>query len=273
VFDQGLRTRIAPTPSGYLHEGNLLSFLATAMLAEERQGHLLLRIDDLDAERQRPEYVEDIFRTLQALGITWNEGPRDPADFATNWSQQLRLPRYAGLLHQLKDSGQLYACSCSRMERTACTCAGKDLSFDAPDHVWRLRTPADASVRMKRWPDGTEREHRVAELIQDPVLRQRNGRPAYQIASLADDVDHRIDLIVRGEDLRPSTCCQLYMAELLGLTAFTNVLFLHHPLITDEAGVKLSKSQGARPAHTFLHDAGAIARLRERAKDLLAQVS
>jgi glutamyl/glutaminyl-tRNA synthetase len=273
VFDQGLRTRIAPTPSGYLHEGNVLSFLATAMLAEEHQGHLLLRIDDLDAERQRPEYVEDIFRTLSALGITWDAGPRDATDFSANWSQQLRLPRYFELLKQLKDQGCLYACSCSRTERAACTCASKDLSFDAPDHVWRLKIPPATTVRMKCWPDGTERVHHLSEQIQDPVLRQRNGRPAYQMASLADDVDHRINVIVRGEDLLPSTCCQLYLAERLGLPAFNDVLFLHHRLITDATGVKLSKSHGARPAHTFLHDASAIAALRERARELLRAIS
>ncbi len=81
--------------------------------------------------------------------------------------------------------------------------------------------------------------------MRDPVLRQRNGRPAYQIASLADDVDFGIDLIVRGADLLPSTACQLLLAELLGLTAFTRTRFIHHPLITALDGTKLSKSDGA----------------------------
>jgi glutamyl-tRNA synthetase len=264
------RTRIAPTPSGYLHEGNVLSFLATAQLAKEHNGRLLLRIDDLDAERQRPEYVDDIFSTLQALGIAWDEGPSDAADFAANWSQQLRLPRYNELLLELKAEGHLYACSCSRTERTTCTCFSKTLPFDAQDHVWRLRIPEEAQVRMKRWPDDRIEVHRVVEQIQDPVLRQRNGRPAYQIASLADDVDYRINVIVRGRDLLPSTCCQLYIARLLGLSAFENTLFVHHPLITDEAGRKLSKSQGAKAAHTFLHDAQAITSLRERAQRLIS---
>ena len=79
----------------------------------------------------------------------------------------------------------------------------------------------------------------------DPVVRLRNGRPAYQIASLSDDVDFGIDLIVRGADLLPSTLIQLHLARVLDLKAFAEVRFLHHPLITDTRGGKLSKSHGA----------------------------
>jgi glutamyl-tRNA synthetase len=79
----------------------------------------------------------------------------------------------------------------------------------------------------------------------DPVVRQRNGRPAYQIASLSDDVDFHVDLIVRGSDLLPSTLVQLHLASLLDLSTFMEARFLHHPLLLDDRGGKLSKSHGA----------------------------
>ena len=117
-----MRTRIAPTPSGYLHAGNAVNFLLTAELARLHGGSLLLRIDDLDAERARPEYLDDIFHSLEWLGIAWHEGPRDAADFQRNWSQRTRIGRYQVLLDQLRRGGHLYACTCSRKELPTCRC-------------------------------------------------------------------------------------------------------------------------------------------------------
>jgi glutamyl-tRNA synthetase len=111
---EGLRTRIAPTPSGFLHAGNAVNFLITHELARAARGTLLLRIDDLDAERARPEYLDDIFRSLEWLGIDWDEGPTGPEDFLRNWSQRSRIERYSELLLGLRKGGHLYACECSR---------------------------------------------------------------------------------------------------------------------------------------------------------------
>ena len=91
-----MRTRIAPTPSGYLHVGNALNFLITQKLARSASGSILLRIDDLDTERARPEYITDVFDSLAWLGITWDEGPLDADDLSRNWSQLQRVVRYAG---------------------------------------------------------------------------------------------------------------------------------------------------------------------------------
>ena len=85
-----LKTRLAPTPSGFLHIGNGAAFVATWALARAFEGKILLRIDDLDAERMRPEYIEDIFKTLDWLGLDWDEGPFSVGDFFKNWSETMR---------------------------------------------------------------------------------------------------------------------------------------------------------------------------------------
>jgi glutamyl-tRNA synthetase len=242
---QRIRTRIAPTPSGLLHPGNGAAFVLTWKLARQAGGTILLRIDDLDAERVRAAYVEDIFRTLEWLGIDWDEGPTGPADLEARWSQQHRTERYLEAVERLRATGHLYACRCSRTELTHCACRTAGLGLEADGVTWRLDLQAAPAVPMRRWP-GTPVPLEPSRLMpQDPVIRQRNGRPAYQVASLVEDLDHRIDLVVRGEDLLPSTACQLYMAHLLNEPRFGQATFVHHGLLTDVQGAKLSKSQGA----------------------------
>src|SRR5579863_8142302 len=110
------KTRIAPTPSGFLHLGNALSFAITAAIAERTNAKILLRIDDLDRERVRKEYVQDIFDTLNFLEIPWHEGPRNFSEYETEYSQIHRLKWYQTALEQLKNSGQVFACNCSRAQ-------------------------------------------------------------------------------------------------------------------------------------------------------------
>ncbi|MCC6937479.1 MAG: hypothetical protein IT226_04590 [Flavobacteriales bacterium] len=277
--------RIAPTPSGFLHEGNALAFLITAQLAKQNHARLRLRIDDLDAERERPAYVDDIFASLRWLGIVWTDGPRDRHDHERNWSQQHRITRYMDHLELLKEQGDLYACRCSRSTfqehqlkgSRRCDCRARNLAFGSPDVVWRLHLPQDALVRMEQ-VFGEAIMLTPADLITDPVLRQRAteegpGRPAYQIASLADDVDHGTTIIVRGNDLLPSTACQLYMADRLGLGSFKHVRFLHHPLITDPQGHKLSKSESALALKAMRGIEGAADGLHLRANTILGELA
>lgn len=246
-----MKTRLAPTPSGLLHAGNGASFALAWRLAREVGGQVLLRIDDLDAERVRPEYVQDIFDTLEWLGLDWDQGPRTLADLGREWSQHLRVAGYTALVERLRADGHLYACTCSRKDVAERTRSGEydghcrdlGLALDTPGCRWRLRLPAGASVAMRMWPAGRVRELPLD--MPDPVIRQQNGRPAYQIASLADDLQFGVDLIVRGMDLLPSTAIQLYLARLLGEAAFGDALFLHHALLLDDAGEKRSKSKGA----------------------------
>lgn len=251
TISPGCRLRYAPTPSGYLHLGNALNFWLTAAAARQRQGHILLRIDDLDAERKRPEYVLDVLESLEWLGLSWQEGPgsseafrqghwphaaaRGAAflqDFEENWSQHRRRPLYAKMLNDLRDTGLLYACRKSRRDlvpfggNVPPEFRQQGLSLDDPDVAWRVATPPG-------FP------------LPDFVVRRRDGLPAYQVASIADDLHFGITHIIRGADLEVSTAAQCWLAEQLGLSAFLDIVFYHHPLLTDVQGEKLSKSAGA----------------------------
>jgi glutamyl-tRNA synthetase len=268
-----MRTRIAPTPSGFLHAGNAWSFLLTWLLARSQGGSIHLRIDDLDAARKREEYVEDIFASLEWLGLDWDTGPRTPAEAETAHSQRLRIPRYREALERLaaldaldEDKAPLlYACSCSRekVKRDAaaagrpglypgtCRDAGIEWrkNFDArhpsrESYPLRLRVPESAEARITGAAGELLTLHPGRD-IGDFVVWQRNGEPAYQLASLVDDEDLGMDLIVRGKDLLPSTGAQAWMAARLGFKGFQGARFLHHDLLVDAQGGKLSKSEGA----------------------------
>ena len=112
----GVRSRIAPTPSGFLHAGNAMNFILTWAITRASGGRLLLRIDDLDKGRYRREYVEDIFAGLEWLGLDYDEGPRSVQELEERWSQHHRLNRYQLLLDQLRADKRLFACICSRKE-------------------------------------------------------------------------------------------------------------------------------------------------------------
>src|ERR1700741_1011573 len=109
-------TRIAPTPSGFLHIGNVMSFLITQQLAKEQGAKILLRIDDMDQDRMEEKYLQDIFETLHFMEIGWEEGPKDAEDFKKNFSQRSRMHLYNSALEELKNNKRLYACICSRQQ-------------------------------------------------------------------------------------------------------------------------------------------------------------
>ncbi len=230
--DSNCRLRLAPTPSGYLHLGNALNFLLNWATARYHNGHLFLRIDDLDAARKRPEYVQDVFYSLQWLGIEWDEGPKSVADFEKNWSQHLRLPLYYKQLDKLRSTGLLFACNKSR--RDLAPFEGhyperfreQGLALDDAGVSWRIATPPGFPMP-------------------DFVVRRRDGLPAYQIASMVDDVHFGITHAVRGTDLEPSTQAQQWLASLVDDNRFLDISFFHHPLLLDESGNKLSKSAGS----------------------------
>src|ERR1041385_4535604 len=182
-------TRLAPTPSGYLHEGNAFSFLLTERYAKQTGSKILLRIDDMDAERKRPEYVQDIFDSLHWLGIEWQPGPKDIIDFEESWSQRHRLSLYNDAIKKLVAENKVYACACSRKqlsEKGHCDCEIKNIPVDTPGTALRMRIEEKDSF----------------------IIRRRDGLPAYQLFSLIDDLHFNITTIIRGEDLRDSTCIQ-----------------------------------------------------------------
>jgi glutamyl/glutaminyl-tRNA synthetase len=256
------KTRFAPTPSGYLHLGNIFSFALTAALAEKSGAGIFLRIDDMDRERANPDYVRDIFETLHFLGLSWTEGPQNPQEQDEQYSQIHRLKLYDEALNKLRGSGLVYACNCSRTQIQQHspegiypgTCRHKGLSLDAPHVAWRLNTENAEPVSVKTL-DGTFLQATLPVQMQDVVIRKKDGFPAYQLSSIVDDVFFGIDLIVRGYDLWPSTLVQLYIASLLKEEAFLNTHFFHHRLLLDEHQRKLSKSAGDTSVH-FLRQQG-----------------
>ncbi|HQD09637.1 MAG TPA: glutamate--tRNA ligase family protein [Flavihumibacter sp.] len=226
-------TRLAPTPSGYLHLGNILSFCITTALAEEKQAAVFLRIDDLDQGRVRPAYITDIFQTLHYLGIVWQQGPVNATEFVKKYSQLKRLALYEAALNILRDKKLVYACDCTRKTMAFCRCRQRKLSLDGLHHQWRLIT------------DGASLDASLTDFI----IRRKDGFPAYQLSSVVDDVHFGIDLIVRGEDLRPSTVAQLFLCDLIEMPAFRQSTIFHHSLLAEKDGQKMSKSAGAESVH------------------------
>jgi glutamyl/glutaminyl-tRNA synthetase len=242
------RTRIAPTPSGYLHLGNALSFALTAALARKTGAKILLRIDDLDQERINPEYVQDIFDTLNFLKIQWDEGPRDVEDYKQNWSQLNRMGLYQTALQQLADQRDIFSCGCSRSQLQGFsgypgTCRNRAIPLDSPDTAWRLYTD-DRELGLKTLNNGII-QNRLPATIKDFVVKKKDDHPAYQLASVVDDLHFGVDLIVRGEDLHPSTIAQHFLADVLGEGDFKNKTFCHHLLLMEDSERKLSKSAGS----------------------------
>ena len=246
------KTRIAPTPSGYLHIGNVRSFLLTKEIADACGAQILLRIDDMDRERADDRYIRDIFDTLSFLGIPYDEGPKNIDDFKANWSQTHRVPLYRAALEALRQSGKVFACTCSRADvlRASAygsypgTCREKGISLDAENAAWRLRTDRETKVAVPTLYDGIVSATLPPDMT-DFVVRRKDGFPAYQLTSVVEDVHFGIGLIVRGADLWHSTLAQLCLAEVLGYSSFLQATFHHHPLITGNDGAKLSKSAGA----------------------------
>jgi len=245
------KTRLAPTPSGFLHLGNVLSFAITAAIAAQTGAKILLRIDDLDRERVNREYVQDIFDTLNFLEIPWDEGPRNYSEYENEYSQLHRMELYQNALLQLKDSGQVFACTCSRAEVRRNnkddiypgTCRDKAIPLDTKDVSWRLKTDNAKEIRVNTLQEGLIKTALPANM-QDFIVRKKDGFPAYQLTSVIDDLHFGVNLIVRGRDLWPSTLAQIYLSSQLKANGFQNCTFHHHDLLTETTGVKLSKSAG-----------------------------
>ena len=237
-----MRTRIAPTPSGYLHVGNAYNFYLIQKYAKEKKGKILLRIDDFDFDRARDEYVEDIFKSLRWLQITPDEGPRNLLDFHKFYSQKNKQQNYRKALKILEDKSLVYACECSRSQTDRFTefgaysghCRDKNLRYVEGKHSLRLR--------CEDLPDQSWKK-----TLFDFVLWTKENRASYQLVSVVEDVESEIDFIVRGEDLRDSSGAQLYLAQKLGgvyKELFEKIEFIHHPLLLDpeKPYQKLSKS-------------------------------
>jgi len=225
-------TRYAPTPSGFLHLGNLVNFTLIDRLASSHNARIALRIDDADATRTRPGYLADIFDALRWLELSWDMGPAAPDEMAT-WSQLTRLDEYRRARDLLREAGRAHVCECSRRdwidyrgERCPRSCADRQLDFE----------PGLSTLRF------------TAASAPDPVIWRRDDLPAYHLTSVVDDDLFAVDLVVRGDDLREATQIQRQISAALPESRFHAATVIHHPLISSIDGTKLSKSAGARSA-------------------------
>ena len=239
-------SRLAPTPSGYLHLGNAVNFVLTWLLIRRAGGVLHLRIDDLDRARLRPAYLDNIFRVIDWLGIDYDYGPTGPDDFLRHHSQLLHLPEYNRVLRRLALTGTTPPPGLVRAsQRTRTGGPEAAMPLDTPGVAWRAHVLVGTEIRFADAWQG-ETAVPLAALMPDFVIRKKDGVAAYQVASVVDDLRLGTSLIVRGLDLQPSTAAQLWLASQLSETAAFNaarIQFYHHSLLTNEAGQKLSKSQ------------------------------
>jgi glutamyl-tRNA synthetase len=242
------RLRFAPSPTGYLHVGNLRTAVANALFAARHGGHLMLRMDDTDSARSRPEYEAAIQEDLRWLGIAWDQYAR----------QSERMDRYQAAAERLKTSGHLYACFESEEELAAKR--AMRLKRRLPpvyDRAMLALTPeqrAAAEANGKRpywrfklsgetvtWTDLVFGERRVKlPSVSDPVLIRADGTPLYTFTSVVDDLEFGVTHIIRGEDHVTNTGIQIDLMAALGGKP-GDIAFAHLPLLTDAEGGKLSK--------------------------------
>ena len=245
--------RFAPSPTGPLHFGSLVAAAGSYLDARAAHGQWLLRIEDVDTERNVPGAESAILQTLEAYGFEW-DGPVV--------RQTDRLGAYADALEILKGSGQVFGCACSRseVERDA-GAAGLPRAVDGglvypgtcrnglpPGHLaraWRLRVPAAGGDAIDFVDAGGGRvvQH-LAREVGDFVLKRADGPYSYQLAVVVDDAFQGVTDVVRGADLIDSTPRQIWLQRCLGLPT---PRYLHLPLVRDAAGQKLSKQTRAAP--------------------------
>ena len=245
------KTRLAPTPSGFLHLGNVASFVLTYLLAKNEGWQLLLRIDDLDQARYRPAYAEDIFKVLSTLGLEVDEGPSSVAELELEWSQRHRLNLYQDALAQLVEAQAIFACHCSRKEVRAAqrlakagypgTCREARHPL-APGVSWRLKTTHTALKLPSDFAKAPKTPFPTA--LQDFVIKRRDDLPAYQLVSVVDDLHLGVNRLVRGQDLWESSLAQWWLLTYLKAER-PPWQFYHHPLLEGAKEEKLSKSQKA----------------------------
>lgn len=240
-------SRLAPTPSGYLHVGNGVNFVLTYLYTKFYNGVLYLRIDDIDTTRLKLEYIDNIFASLHYLEIDWDKGATNTSDYIKKFSYEKRSHVYKNEIKQL--SPFLYPCKCSRKQISTIskngiypqTCLNKSLEYNSLEHNLRLHVEPNATIRV----DGIDID--IEKTIGDFVLWRKGDLPSYNFASLIDDKNLKTTLIVRGSDLLLPTATQLYLAKVLNIKNFLETKFIHHGLCLDENGKKLSKSTNAKP--------------------------
>lgn len=259
-----VRVRIAPSPTGNLHIGTARTAVFNWLFARHQGGKFILRIEDTDVERSRPEYTENILEGLSWLGLNWDEGP---------FFQTKRLDLYRQAVQTLLDKGLAYRCYTSEAELEEMRAAQKARK-EAPryDNRHRNLTPeqqaalvAEGRRSVIRFKIDDDREISWQDMVRgkvtwkgsdlggDMVIARASetepfGQPLYNLAVVVDDIDMAITHVIRGEDHIANTAKQILLYEALGASAPE---FAHTPLILDKEGRKLSKRRGVTSIFDF----------------------
>ena len=264
----GYRGRLAPSPTGWFHAGHARTFWVAAQRAAQQGGTLILRNEDLDPQRCRPEFVSAMLEDLRWLGIAWSEGPDCGGPYGP-YSQSERRAHYLAAWKALRDAGAIYPCTCSRKDLAQAAAAPNDAD-DEPIYPGQCRSRSDAAQFAEpvgvnwrfRVPDSKGEEVSFTDLHLGPqrflagrdfgdfVVWRRDDVPAYQLAVVVDDAAMQITEVVRGADLLKSTARQILLCRALGIPI---PAYFHCDLVRDQAGVRLAKR----------HDALSIRHLRE----------
>ena len=242
-------TRFAPSPTGYLHIGNLRAALFNWLIARKSGGSFILRLDDTDPERSRPEYAQAIREDLEWLGLLWDREER----------QSERLDRYAAAAERLREAGRLYEAFETpeelELKRRRQLAMGRPPVYDrsalalSDEERARLRAERAPHWRFRldreriEWEDGILGAQSIdAASVSDPVLIRGDGQVLYTLASVVDDVEMGVTDVVRGLDHVTNTATQI---QIIGAMGGTAPRFAHHSLLTGPGGEGLSKRLGA----------------------------
>lgn len=233
--------RFAPSPSGPLHFGSLVTAVGSYLDARSVGGQWLLRIDDLDRARNIAGAGDQVLTVLEAFGFEWD---------GAVIHQSARLPRYAEALERLRASGLAFACSCSRRELADSTLAHDGARLypgtcrvnparARTAYAWRVRVTG--TISFDDLIQSAQHQNLASE-VGDFVVQRADGQFAYQLAVVIDDHDAGITHVMRGADLLYSTGRQIYLQRSLGLNT---PAYAHLPVVVNKAGEKLSKQTGA----------------------------
>lgn len=255
-----MRTRFAPSVTGYLHLGHVLHMVYVWGVARMRGAEVLTRVEDHDRSRARPEFEASILESAEWLGFISEHGLRCiDAQEPSAYRQSDCGAVYAEVLERLRIRGLVYGCACTRRDILAhqtnetnelCypgCCVDEGLPLEG--HIVRFRIP-QGEVAFEDLRMGAQHQNPPTQ-CGDMALRDREGQWSYQFCCVCDDIRHGIDLVVRGEDIRSSTGRQIRLFQALGHESPT---YYHHPLLLDTDGKKLSKRQRSESVEQMRND-------------------
>lgn len=252
------RSRLAPSPTGALHIGNVRTLLLAWLSARSAGGAVILRVEDIDRARCRPEHSERMLDDLRWLGLHPDEGPGVGGQYAP-YEQSARYPAYRGALDRLIASGHAYACTCSRADLAQSasaphgpdglvypgTCRGRYASAaearmaSRRPMAWRFNA---STLPARPWNDAFRPDVPMPVAVDDFVLWRSDDVPSYQLAVAVDDMAMAVSEVVRGDDLITSTPRQLALIDVLGGRAPE---YMHVPLVLDVSGHRMAKRDGS----------------------------